>query len=65
MNIVEKLDLAIKSKEIGTTEGFYTVPYKDGTINKPTYMTNKDWNAFFQLVAVSFTILLASRFGHS
>lgn len=46
MNIVEKLDLAIKSKEIGTTEGFYTVPYKDGTINKPTYMTNKDWNAF-------------------
>ena len=46
MNIVEKLDLAIKSKEIGTTEGFYTVPYKDGTINKPTYMTNEDWNAF-------------------
>ena len=46
MNIVEKLDLAIKSKEIRTTEGFYTVPYKDGTINKPTYMTNKDWNAF-------------------
>ena len=46
INIVEKLDLAIKSKEIGTTEGFYTVPYKDGTINKPTYMTNKDWNAF-------------------
>ena len=28
MNIVEKLDLAIKSKEIGTTEGFYSVPYK-------------------------------------
>ena len=28
MNIVEKLDLAIKSKEIGTTEGFHTVPYK-------------------------------------
>ena len=46
MNIVEKLDLAIKSNEIGTTEGFYTVPYKDGTINKPTYMTNEDWNAF-------------------
>ena len=46
MNIVEKLDLAIKSKEIGTTEGFYSVPYKGGTLNKPTYMTNEDWNAF-------------------
>ena len=46
MNIVEKLDLAIKSKEIGTTEGFYSVPYKDGTLHKPTYMTNEEWNAF-------------------
>ena len=50
MNIVEKLDLAIKSKEIGTAEGFYTVPYKDGTINKPTYMTNKEWNAFLSAI---------------
>ena len=46
MNIVEKLDLAIKSKENGTTEGFYSVPYKGGTLHKPTYMTNEDWNAF-------------------
>ena len=46
MNIVEKLDLAIKSKETGTTEGFYAVPYKGGTLNKPTYMTNEEWNAF-------------------
>ena len=46
MNIVEKLDLAIKSKEIGTTEGFYAVPYKGGTLNKPTYMINEEWNDF-------------------
>ena len=46
MNIVEKLDLAIKSKETGTTEGFYAVPYKGGTLNKPTYMTNEEWNTF-------------------
>ena len=46
MNIVEKLDLAIKSKETGTTEGFYAVPYKGGTLNKPTYMINEEWNDF-------------------
>ena len=46
MNIVEKLDLAIKLKEIRTTEGFYSVPYKGGTLHKPTYMTNEEWNAF-------------------
>lgn len=46
MNIVEKLDLAIKSKEIGTTDGFYTVSYKNGTLQKQTYMTNDEWLAF-------------------
>ena len=51
MNIVEKLDLAIKSKEIGTTEGFYSVPYKGGTLNKPTYMTNEEWNAFLSAMS--------------
>ncbi len=45
MNIVEKLDLAIKLKEIGTTDGFYTVPYKNGTLQKQTYMTNDEWLA--------------------
>ena len=46
MNIVEKLDLAIKLSEKGTKDGFYTVPYKNGTLQKPTYMTNEEWNAF-------------------
>ncbi len=46
MNIVEKLDLAIKLKEIGTVDGFYVVPYKDKTLNKPTYMTNDEWVDF-------------------
>ena len=42
MNTVEKFDLAIKLSEKGTTEGFYAVPYKGGTLNKPTYMTNEE-----------------------
>ena len=46
MNIVEKLDLAIKAKEIGTTEGAYAVPYKDEVLYKSTYMTNKEWETF-------------------
>ena len=46
MNIVEKLDLAIKLSEKGTTEGFYAVPYKGGTLNKSTYMTNEEWSVF-------------------
>jgi len=46
MNIVEKLDLAIKLKETGTTDGFYAVPYKNGTLQKQTYMTNDEWLAF-------------------
>ena len=46
MNIVEKLDLAIKLKETGTTDGFYTVPCKNGTLQKQTYMTNDEWLAF-------------------
>ncbi len=46
MNIVEKLDLAIKLKEKGTIDGAYTVPYKNGTLNMPTYMTNDEWKAF-------------------
>ena len=36
MNIVEKLDLAIKLKETGTTAGLYTIPYKNGTLQKQT-----------------------------
>ena len=51
MNIVEKLDLAIKSKEIGTTEGFYAVPYQDVILHKPTYMTNEEWNAFLSAMS--------------
>ena len=46
MNIVEKLDLAIKLKENGNTDGCYVVPYKGGILNKSTYMTNDEWTAF-------------------
>ena len=46
MNIVEALDLAIKSKENKTTDGFYAVPYKGGILHKSTYMTNEEWGAF-------------------
>ena len=38
MTIVEKLDLAIKLKETGTTDGFYTVPCKNGTLQKRQMM---------------------------
>ena len=51
MNIVEKLDLAIKSKEIGTTEGFYAVPYKGGILQKQTYMTNDEWDSFLSAMS--------------
>lgn len=51
MNIVEKLDLAIKSKEIGTTEGFHTVPYKGGIQQKQTYMTNDEWDSFLSAMS--------------
>ena len=46
MNIAEKLDIAIKSKEVGTTEGAYVVQYRGATLNKPTYMTNTEWDEF-------------------
>ena len=51
MNIVEKLDLAIKSKEIGTPEGFYAVPYKGGILQKQTYMTNDEWDSFLSAMS--------------
>lgn len=50
MNIVEKLDLAIKLKGTGTTDGFYTVPCKNGTLQKQTYMTNDEWLAFLTAI---------------
>lgn len=43
MNIVEKLDLAIKEKESGTAEGAYLVKEKI----YGSYMTNAEWEAFF------------------
>ena len=46
MNIVEKLDLAIKSKETGTTEGYYYIIERFGISCYPTYMTNKEWSMF-------------------
>jgi hypothetical protein len=42
MNITEKLDLAIKLRDTGTTDGSYTI----GTIKRNTYMSNEEWDAF-------------------
>ena len=46
MNIVEKLDLAIKSKETGTTEGYYYIIERFGISCYPTYLTNDEWSKF-------------------
>ena len=46
MNIVEKLDLAIKVHERKTTAGAYTVPYNGGVLHKTTYMMNDEWKVF-------------------
>ena len=42
MNITEKLDLAIKLTETGTTVGSYAI----GNIKRTTYMSNEEWNSF-------------------
>lgn len=52
MNIVEKLDLAIKLKEKGTIEGAYSVLGKNGMRDKETYMTNSEWNAFYNAMSL-------------
>ena len=46
MTITEKLDLAIKSNETGTTDGAYVVEYDKKILHKQAYMTNAEWNAF-------------------
>ena len=46
MNITEKLDLAIKLNEKGSTDGEYLIAYKGKTLQKQTYMTNEEWDAF-------------------
>lgn len=53
MTITEKLDLAIKLNEIGTTDGGYDIKYGEKTLNKQTYMTNAEWESF--LLAMSET----------
>ena len=42
MKITEKLDLAIKLTETGTTDGSYAI----GNIKRATYMSNEEWNSF-------------------
>lgn len=46
MTITEKLDLAIKLKETGTTDGAYVVEYDNKILRKQAYMTNAEWDAF-------------------
>ena len=46
MTITETLDLAIKMREVGTTEGAYVTTQNGKTISRATYMTNEEWAAF-------------------
>ncbi len=47
MTIAEQLDLAIKLKETGTTDGAYVVERGNGEKHsKKTYMAKEEWNAF-------------------
>ena len=47
MTIAEQLDLAIKLKETGTTDGAYVVELGNGKKHtKKTYMTKEEWTAF-------------------
>lgn len=47
MTIAEQLDLAIKLKETGTTDGAYVVELGNGKKHtKKTYMTKEEWNVF-------------------
>ena len=46
MTITETLDLAIKLKETGTTDGTYVVKYGNRILSRQTYMTNTEWDAF-------------------
>ena len=47
MTIAEQLDLAIKLKETGTTDGAYVVELGNGEKHtKKTYMTKEEWNVF-------------------
>ena len=47
MTITEKLDLAIKQKQTGTTDGAFVLSYKGKILEKNTYMTNDEWRAFY------------------
>jgi hypothetical protein len=48
MNITEKLDLAIKLSETGTTDGAYAIPYKGNVLHKTSYLSNDEWKAFLE-----------------
>ena len=51
MIITEKLDLAIKLKEIGTTDGGYDIKYGEKMLHKQTYMTNAEWDTFLSAMS--------------
>lgn len=46
VNIIEKLDLAIKQKEKGLAAAGYVISYKEEVFSKMTYMTNQEWFEF-------------------
>ena len=51
MTITEKLDLAIKLNETGTTDGVYVVEYDKKILHKQVYMTNAEWDAFLSVMS--------------
>ena len=50
MNIVEKLDLAIKLQEKKTTDGAYSLSSRGEIREKNAYMTNAEWDLFVSVM---------------
>lgn len=51
MTITEKLDLAIKLNETGTTDGGYDIKYGEKMLHKQAYMTNAEWDTFLSAMS--------------
>ena len=63
MTIAEKLDLAIKLKVTGTTDGAYVIERGNGEkIFKATYMTKTEWAAFEADMKANIFLLIGHSF---
>ena len=54
MIITEKLDLAIKLNETGTTDGGYDIKCGEKMLCKQAYMSNAEWNSFLSAMPEDF-----------